>query len=71
MLVTLHSDCNEIIEVAKQTGSIVREIRDLQEQVDTEKSYDIGARIDRITADLEQVRKETTTLQQEKMNRKS
>ncbi|XP_044735702.1 coiled-coil domain-containing protein 22 homolog [Chrysoperla carnea] len=71
LLVTLHSDCNDIIEVAKQTGSIVREIRDLQEQVDTEKSYDIGARIDRITADLEQVRKETTTLQQEKMNRKS
>jgi hypothetical protein len=33
LLATLHSDCNEIVNLVEETGAIVREIRDLEEQV--------------------------------------
>lgn len=32
-LATLHSDCSELVTLVEETGSIVREIRDLEEQV--------------------------------------
>lgn len=34
LLATLHSDCNELVNLVTETGATVREIRDLEEQVD-------------------------------------
>lgn len=33
LLATLHSDCSELVQMVEETGAIVREIRDLEEQV--------------------------------------
>lgn len=33
LLATLHSDCAELINLVEETGTVVREIRDLEEQV--------------------------------------
>ncbi|KAK2589337.1 hypothetical protein KPH14_007885 [Odynerus spinipes] len=39
LLATLHSDCSELVSLVEETGATVREIRDLEEQIDTD-SYD-------------------------------
>jgi hypothetical protein len=33
LLATLHSDCSDLVQMVEETGAIVREIRDLEEQV--------------------------------------
>jgi hypothetical protein len=33
LLATLHSDCSELVQMVEETGTAVREIRDLEEQV--------------------------------------
>ncbi|XP_044581266.1 coiled-coil domain-containing protein 22 homolog [Cotesia glomerata] len=62
LLATLHTDCAELINLVEETGTVVREIRDLEEQIDTESKKNIGANLERITADLEQMRQETASL---------
>ncbi|XP_008546679.1 coiled-coil domain-containing protein 22 homolog [Microplitis demolitor] len=62
LLATLHSDCAELINLVEETGTVVREIRDLEEQIDTESKKNIGANLERITADLDQMRQETASL---------
>jgi len=32
-LVSLHSDCGDILDLVKQSGALSREIKDLEEQV--------------------------------------
>lgn len=43
-----------------------RESRNLQEQVDAEIAKETAIKLDRVTADLEQVRKETALLLKQK-----
>ncbi|XP_074095795.1 coiled-coil domain-containing protein 22 homolog [Cotesia typhae] len=62
LLATLHTDCAELINLVEEIGTVVREIRDLEEQIDTESKKNIGANLERITADLEQMRQETASL---------
>lgn len=33
LLATLHSDCSELVSLVEETGATIREIRDLEEQV--------------------------------------
>lgn len=33
LLATLHSDCSDLVDLVEETGAIIREIRDLEEQV--------------------------------------
>jgi len=33
LLATLHSDCSDLVQMVEETGAIIREIRDLEEQV--------------------------------------
>ncbi|KAK0162632.1 hypothetical protein PV327_006395 [Microctonus hyperodae] len=62
LLATLHSDCSELVTLVEETGTTLREIRDLEEQIDTESAKNIEANLQRITADLEQMRQETASL---------
>ncbi|XP_058788633.1 coiled-coil domain-containing protein 22 homolog [Phymastichus coffea] len=71
LLATLHSDGSEIISLVEETGAIVREIRDLEEQVDSENAKNIGANLERITADLAQMRKETAALKAQLQSKNS
>ncbi|KAL7292033.1 hypothetical protein TKK_0014316 [Trichogramma kaykai] len=62
LLATLHGDCNEIVSLVQETGATIREIRDLEEQIESESSKNIGPNLERITADLKQMRQETAAL---------
>ncbi|EFN80618.1 coiled-coil domain-containing protein 22 homolog [Harpegnathos saltator] len=62
LLATLHSDCNELVSLVEETGATIREIRDLEEQIDTESTKNVGANLERITADLKQMKQETAAL---------
>ncbi|XP_076231002.1 coiled-coil domain-containing protein 22 homolog isoform X2 [Calliopsis andreniformis] len=62
LLATLHSDCNELVSLVEETGATVREIRDLEEQIDSESTKNVGANLERITADLKQMKQETAAL---------
>lgn len=63
LLATLHSDCNELITLVQDTGAIQREIRELEEQIDTEKMKNVASNLERITADLKQMEKESREIQ--------
>ncbi|PNF40364.1 hypothetical protein B7P43_G01570 [Cryptotermes secundus] len=62
LLATLHSDCSELVQMVEETGATVREIRDLEEQIETERAKNVGANLDRISADLRQMKQETAAL---------
>ncbi|KAJ8674840.1 hypothetical protein QAD02_010626 [Eretmocerus hayati] len=62
LLAKLHSDCGELVKLVEDTGAIKREIRDLEKQIDIESAKNTGANLERITADLEQMRRETASL---------
>ncbi|KAF6199768.1 hypothetical protein GE061_006066 [Apolygus lucorum] len=61
-LATLHTDCSDIVRMVMETGTIEREIRDLQEQVENESSKKVGDNLERISADLRLLREENVTL---------
>lgn len=63
LLATLHSDCNELITLVQDTGAIQREIRELEEQIDSEKTKNVASNLERITADLKQMEKESREIQ--------
>jgi hypothetical protein len=62
LLATLHSDCSDLVQMVEETGATVREIRDLEEQIETESAKNVGANLDRISADLHQMKQETAAL---------
>lgn len=62
LLATLHSDCSELVSLVEETGATIREIRDLEEQIDSEATKNVGANLERITADLRQMKQETAEL---------
>ncbi|XP_020280155.1 coiled-coil domain-containing protein 22 homolog [Pseudomyrmex gracilis] len=62
LLATLHSDCSELVSLVEETGATIREIRDLEEQIDSESAKNVGANLERITADLKQMRQESAAL---------
>ncbi|XP_073997852.1 coiled-coil domain-containing protein 22 homolog [Rhodnius prolixus] len=61
-LMTLHSDCADIVSMVQETGATVREIREMEEQIEVESSRNVGANLKRITADLEQMKEENIVL---------
>ncbi|KAK9509066.1 hypothetical protein O3M35_006465 [Rhynocoris fuscipes] len=61
-LLILHSDCSDIVSMVQETGATVREIRELEEQIEVESSKNIGANLKRITADLQQMKEENKSL---------
>ena len=49
-------------EAIKETGQIKREIKELDEQIETETGKRIAANLEKITADYDQVKKENAQL---------
>ncbi|XP_063224121.1 coiled-coil domain-containing protein 22 homolog [Bacillus rossius redtenbacheri] len=62
MLASLHSDCEELVNMVEETGATVRENRDLEEQVESERAKNVAANLERISADLRQMKQESTAL---------
>ncbi|XP_055527909.1 coiled-coil domain-containing protein 22 homolog [Wyeomyia smithii] len=63
LLVTLHSDCSELIALVQETGAIKREIRDLEDQIETEKMRNTAANLAQITSDLTEMQNESLRLE--------
>ncbi|XP_001639122.2 coiled-coil domain-containing protein 22 homolog [Nematostella vectensis] len=61
-LASLHENCKELIQAVEDTGVIMREIRDLEEQIDTESQKNTANNLERITADHKQMKEENATL---------
>ncbi|XP_057713889.1 coiled-coil domain-containing protein 22 [Corythoichthys intestinalis] len=61
-LAALHENCNQLIQTIEDTGTILREIRDLEEQIDTENSNKTVANLERILEDYKAIRQENAAL---------
>ncbi|XP_068453220.1 coiled-coil domain-containing protein 22 isoform X1 [Clinocottus analis] len=61
-LAALHENCNQLIQTIEDTGTILREIRDLEEQIDTENGSKTAANLERILEDYKAIRQENSAL---------
>ncbi|XP_077984420.1 coiled-coil domain-containing protein 22 homolog [Glandiceps talaboti] len=61
-LAALHEGCNILVKTVEETGSIKREIRDLEDQIDNESSNKTITNLEKITADYKQMKKENESL---------
>lgn len=61
-LAALHENCNQLIQTIEDTGTILREIRDLEEQIETENGNKTVANLERILDDYKAIRQENSVL---------
>ncbi|KAM7412356.1 hypothetical protein PAMA_022034 [Pampus argenteus] len=61
-LAALHENCNHLIQTIEGTGTILREIRDLEEQIETEHGNKTVANLERILDDYKAIRQENCAL---------
>lgn len=52
MLIVLHSEFSELINLIESTGSIQRELRELEEHIENERQQNVGDKLEQITKDL-------------------
>ncbi|XP_054161570.1 coiled-coil domain-containing protein 22 homolog [Oppia nitens] len=62
LLASMHEHCDQLLESVSAIGVILREIRQLEESVETERSGKTASNLSRILADLEQIRLENKQL---------
>ncbi|PFX20789.1 Coiled-coil domain-containing protein 22-like [Stylophora pistillata] len=55
-------NCKELIQSVEETGSIVREIRDLEDQIEMKSQKNTATNLERITADYKQMKEENNAL---------
>ncbi|KAM9343093.1 coiled-coil domain-containing protein 22 [Pholidichthys leucotaenia] len=61
-LAALHENCNQLIQTIEDTGTILREIRDLEEQIEAENGNKTVANLERILEDYKAMRQENSAL---------
>lgn len=61
-LAALHENCSQLVQIVEETGSIVREIRELEDQIGQENQKQVAATLERITSDYKQMQKENALL---------
>ncbi|XP_076367338.1 coiled-coil domain-containing protein 22 homolog isoform X2 [Tachypleus tridentatus] len=61
-LAALHENCSSLIQTVEETGTIVREIRDLEDQIEQESQKKVADNLERITADYKQMKQENSSL---------
>jgi len=62
MLANLHEGFGTLVEAVEETGVIMREIRDLEEQLDNLNEADILENLDKICKDIDQIKQENNEL---------
>ncbi|KAK9876652.1 hypothetical protein WA026_014028 [Henosepilachna vigintioctopunctata] len=65
LLVSLHSECGEIVKIVSDIGFIERECRNLQELIDIETTKEIAVKLKRLNEDLQQMKEENINLQKQ------
>ena len=58
LLVEIHKTSDEIIETIRKTGHIKRSTKSVQENIDVEKAKKVDAKISKVKADLDVIKKE-------------
>lgn len=61
-LASLHENCKELIASVEETGLIVREIRDLEDQIEMESQKNTATNLERISGDYKQMKEENNAL---------
>jgi hypothetical protein len=61
-LAALHDTCSALFKTVEDTGSTVREIRDLEDQIETEQRKGMAESLARIQSDLIAIKEENSTL---------
>ncbi|XP_013880200.1 coiled-coil domain-containing protein 22 isoform X2 [Austrofundulus limnaeus] len=61
-LAALHENCNQLIQTIEDTGTILREIRDLEEQIEAENGNKTVSNLERILDDYKAIRQENAAL---------
>lgn len=64
LLVTLHSDCAELMALVQETGAVKREIRDLEDQIENERGRNTAANLAQISRDLAEMQAESQRLEE-------
>ncbi|CAG0888698.1 unnamed protein product [Darwinula stevensoni] len=62
-LAALHECCDQLISTVQEIGNVMREIRDLEDQMEQESEHNWEERLETITNDLKQIKAENATLQ--------
>ncbi|CAG2161872.1 unnamed protein product [Oppiella nova] len=62
LLASMHEHCDQLLESVSAIGLILREIRQLEESVETERSRKTASNLSRILADLQQIKLENKQL---------
>lgn len=57
-MAALHADCGDLVKLVQDTGAAMREVRDLEDQIETEKGRNVAANLARISEDLRVVEQE-------------
>ncbi|XP_035231883.1 coiled-coil domain-containing protein 22 homolog [Stegodyphus dumicola] len=58
----LHENSSQLILIVEETGAIMREIRELEDQIEQENQKKITATLERITSDYKQMQQENASL---------
>ncbi|XP_030640289.1 coiled-coil domain-containing protein 22 [Chanos chanos] len=61
-LAALHENCTQLIQTIEDTGTIMREIRDLEEQIETEYGKKTVSNLEKILEDYKAIRQENSAL---------
>ncbi|OWF47632.1 coiled-coil domain-containing protein 22 homolog [Mizuhopecten yessoensis] len=61
-LAALHESCELLISTVEETGVIMREIRELEDQIENESKNKVLSNLEKITSDYQQMKKENTAL---------
>ncbi|KAK9407644.1 coiled-coil domain-containing protein 22 [Crotalus adamanteus] len=61
-LAALHENCSQLIQTIEDTGTILREIRDLEEQIESETSKKTLSNLERILGDYRAIKQENISL---------
>lgn len=64
-LVTLHTDCNDIVKILTETGNLKKEMKNLEEQIDLLCSKNIGENLVQIQKDIQHMKNENKALVQQ------
>ncbi|XP_071980326.1 coiled-coil domain-containing protein 22 [Engystomops pustulosus] len=61
-LAALHENCSQLIQTIEDTGTILREIRDLEEQIETEAAKKTVSNLQKILEDYKAIKQENALL---------
>ncbi|CAF1128556.1 unnamed protein product [Rotaria sp. Silwood1] len=62
MLVAFHSDCDAIYKIVEEIGVIIREIRELEDQIEVESQKNMTTNLETLIGEYKKIRDENTAL---------